>query len=1063
MKLIELSLRNSTAVIVGIILTLLFGFLAFTRIPIQLNPSIESPYITVETLYPGASAIEVEQEVTQRMEEKLAAVENLREMRSTSSEGMSEIILKFDWGVNKENAQLDVLQKRNLVEDLPDDAEEPQILTVNRREQLTIMWLYLYSESLDVNQMRQVADDVIIPQFGRVPDVANIRVGGGAEREIHVLVDLAGIAARDLTLDEIADTLTQENRNLRGGKIDKGPSRLVVRTLGQYGNLEEIRNTVVKNGPDGPVRIEDIAQVRDSFKDSDFHVRVNGRPTVSMGVVQQIGGNTLDLAGNIKKVVAQLNPGLKARGLEIRVSYDSSAYIWKAIYQLRDNLVLGSILATAVLWIFLGSLTSTAIIGITIPICMVGTFILLIVFGRSVNVVSLAGLAFASGMILDNGIVVLENIYRHRRDLGKPILIAARDGAMEVWAPIDAATLTTLAVFIPILFIQEQAGQLFRDLAYAISFAVGISMITAITVVPMFASRWMGRLRVKNPEPDDKVSTRPLSFSEQIHSVIDPVFLGVGGLVATIFYSIVGAGIRSIMAGCLIILVIFGVFWVSLSQIPAAEYLPRGNENFILGMIKLPAGMSVEGADNQLTKMEEKVLSMPQVDRTFFLLMRDMPFFGVILKDDVTSKEEIQGLIQEFTNHGSKVYPFPDVIPIIFQAPVFARGSTSGKSVSIDISGPDLRRLQELSNQLSDQLRGLDGVVMVRPSLDLGNPELQVHPDRERLADLGMTASDVARVVETLVEGRITSLYRAEGGKEYDLTLKALEDQIQDPSDLATVMIPTPNGGKVKIVDVASIEQRLGPVSVERLEQERSATLDVTIRDDVALEKIVDDINKEVIDPLLPNLPITYQIGLSGSADDLVSTMRSLKNSFVLALLIIYLLMAALFRSFFYPFIIMFSVPLAMTGAFFAISFFEVEFNVITMLGFILLAGVVVNNAILIVQVTLTGVREGLTHVEAIEQAVRLRIRPIFMTSVTSVLGMLPMSFGQGAGVDLYNGLGVSVIGGLTASTLFTLILIPVLLRIFLFTRDSIAISLGWEEHTEFGTAKRLAELDAKV
>ncbi|MCA9447534.1 MAG: efflux RND transporter permease subunit, partial [Candidatus Omnitrophica bacterium] len=1005
MKLIEISLRNSTAVVVGIILTLLFGFLAFTRIPIQLNPSIESPYITVETIYPGASAIEVEQEVTQRMEEKLAAVENLREMRSTSSEGRSEIILKFDWGVNKDNAQLDVLQKRNLVEDLPDDVEEPQILTVNRREQLTVMWLFLDSETLDVNQMRQIADDVIVPQISRIPDVANIRIGGGAEREIHVLVDLAAIAARDLTLDEIADALSRENRNLRGGKIDKGPSRLVVRTLGQYTSLEEIRETVVKNGESGPIRIKDIAQVRDSFKDADFHVRVNGRPTVSMGVVQQIGGNTLELAESVKKVIAELNPGLKARGLEIKTSYDSSVYIWKAIYQLRDNLILGSILATAVLWIFLGSLTSTVIIGLTIPICMVGTFILLIAFGRSVNVVSLAGLAFASGMILDNGIVVLENIYRHRRDLGKPILIAARDGAIEVWAPIVAATLTTLAVFIPILFIQEQAGQLFRDLAYAISFAVGISMITAITVVPMFASRWLGRLRVKNPKPGDRVSTRPLSFSEKVHKVVDPFFLLIGSFVARIFYGIVGAGLRSVIPALLIIFVTLGMFFWSLALIPSAEYLPQGNENFILGMIKLPAGMSVEGADEQLAKMEAKVLSLPQVDRTFFLLMRDMPFFGVILKEDVTEKEEIQGLIGDLTAYGRQIYPFPDVVPIIFQAPVFARGTTSGKSVSIDVSGPDLKRLQELCNRLSDQLRGLDGVIMVRPSLDLGNPELQVHPDRERLADLGMTASDVARVVETLVEGRITSLYRAEGGKEYDLTLKALETQIKDPSDMATVMIPTPSGDKVRIVDVASIRQRLGPVSVERLEQERSATLDVTIRDDVPLEKMIDDINQKVIDPLVPQLPIEYQIGLSGSADDLVSTMHALKNSFLLALMIIYLLMAALFRSFFYPFIIMFSVPLAMTGAFLGIRLAGVEFNVITMLGFILLAGVVVNNAILIVQVTLTGVRDGLTHVDAIEQAVRLRIRPIFMTSVTSVLGMIPMSFGHGTGVDLYNGL----------------------------------------------------------
>ncbi len=1073
MILISASLKNGTAVVVGILLVILSGYLAFTRIPIQLNPTIDSPFITVETLYPGASALEVEQEITNRLEEKLAAVENLREMRSSSREGVSEVVLKFDWGINKDLAQLDVLQKINLAEELPEDAEEPQILTVNRREQSTVLWLFFKTDALDVNQLRRLADDVIIPQIERVPDVETIRRFGGAEREIHVLVDLAAIAARDLALDDVARALARENRNVRGGNIDRGPSRLVVRTLGQYDNLEQIRETVVTSGPNGPIRIRDIGEVRDANEDLEVYVRVNGQPTISLGVVQRIGSNTLQIAEDVKKLLERLNESLASRGAEIKISYDSSVYIWGAIDQLIRNLLLGAALATMILWFFLRSMTSTLIVGVTIPICMMATFVCLIVFGRSVNVVSLAGLAFAGGMIVDNGIVVVENIYRHRTELGKSILLAARDGAREVWAPIVASTLTTLAVFIPVLFIQERAGQLFRDLAYAIAFSVGLSAVAAITIAPMLCSRWLSRLPARvfvgqgakgiaDTGGEEDLHSGGFPPAVWLHKLIDPILGAFGGAIGGFFLGVVRLGVRRLsFALALIALVGAGFFW-SLRLIPPAEYLPRGNENFILGMIKLPAGMSPKGSEELLTRMEQKVLAIPELDRTFFVMLRDMPIFGVILQREAASKQRIQEIVADLNGYARSIYPFPDMIPILFQIPVFGRGQGSGKTITLDISGPDLRKLQELTNRCADQLRRLPGVLSVRPTLDLDNPELQVIPDRERLADLGMRASDVAETVETLVEGLTTSLYR-DAGKEYDLVLKALDEQIRNPDDLASVMLSTPSGDKVRLADVARVERRLGPVVVEHVEQMRASSIEVTPLENFPLEQLVDEVKKEVVDPTLAKLPLEYQISLSGTADDLVRTLEALAFSFALALIIIYLLMAALFRSFFYPFVIMFSVPLSMTGALLAIWWMGAEFNVITMLGFILLAGVVVNNAILLVDVTLERVRQGASHGDAVIESVRRRIRPIFMTSITSVLGMLPLAVGQGAGSDLYSGLGVAVIGGLTLSTLFTLVLIPILLKIFMSLRDGIALWIGREELTEAGTARRLAELDAQM
>jgi HAE1 family hydrophobic/amphiphilic exporter-1 len=1092
MKLIDQSLRNSTGVLVGMILVALFGYLAIVTIPVQLNPTIESPFITVETTYPGASATEVEQEITRPLEEKLAAVEDLREIRSTSSEGSSSISLKFDWGVNKDLAGLAVLKKLNLVEELPDDADEPQILYVNRRDEERFMFAYL-DPDMPIIQLWQLVDDQIRSRLERVKDVAAVQVFGGAEREVHVLLDLPALAARDVTLDEVAAALARENRNVRGGKIDRGATRLIVRTVGQFQNLDQIGQVAVKSGPAGPVRVRDIATVEDAGKDIDVNVRINGKPALVLAFVKQTGGNTLETAGLVKAEIDRINAQMRSRGIEIKIAYDASEYIREAIEQVQFNLVLGAILATAILWAFLRSVASTVIIGLTIPVCMVGTFVCLAAAGRSVNVISLAGLAFASGMIVDNGIVVIENIYRHRTELGKPILRAAREGAAEVWAPIVASTLTTLAVFIPILFIKQEVGQLFRDIAYSIAFAVALSAVAAITIVPMFCSRLLGALRVRKGVRDlaEETGLESVGMEDErdsgetgeddaagpvlkgfhpayrLHRLVDPIFGAVGRAVGRVFIAFNERAMKSMTLRLGFVAAIVGLFLLSLKLVPPAEYLPTGNRNFVLGTFKLPAGLSLEGTEAILRDMEEEVLALPELERTFFVVLRGQPLFGMIVKESMASKRQIQDLIGRLNAFASEQYPFPDVFAFVFQVPVF--GGSQGKSITIDIRGPELRKIDEIANRLQGELMQTPGVMRVQKALDLDNPELQVYPDRERLADLGMTGSDVAEAVETMVEGRIVSLYR-EGGKEYDLKVKAAEGQIVDPQALGSVSIATPGGGKVKLADVARIQRQLGPLQIARMEQERSTSLQVQIAEDHPLEEVIDRVRESIIDPTMAALPFEYTISLSGTADDLAKTIAAMMNSFLLALLIIYLLMAALFRSFLYPLIIMFTVPLAMTGAFLALAMTHwpgvsslispVEFNVITMLGFVLLAGVVVNNAILIVDVTLNLVREGRGHGVAIVEAVRRRIRPIFMTSVTSVLGMLPMALGSGSGTELYNGLGIAVVGGLTISTLFTLLLIPVLLKLCLDLRDGIATRLGKPHWTERESAKALQELD---
>lgn len=1030
MKIVDFSVRNGTGVVVGMILVILFGILALGRIPVQLNPTIDRPIISVETQYPGAAPMEVESEVTQRQEQKLAAVENVRKMRSFSSEGRSEILLEFDWGVNKDLAGIDVLKKLSLVQDLPENLEAPQVTATNSEEQQSIVRVTVKA-NMPINEQREFLEDRIGPEIERVPGVGSVRWYGGSRREIQVRLDLGALESRQISINEVLQAIARENQTMRGGKIEEGNSRMLVRTVGQFTSMEDIRRIIIKNGPDGQIRMSDIAEVVDTFKDTERVGRNFGEPAIFMSVSKKSGANTLDVVEAVKTEIARVNKELEPINMELQLTYEASEYIWDSIREVRNNLIYGAILATAVLLVFLRSFSATFAIGLTIPVCTIGTFVLLAAAGRSVNVISLAGLAFASGMVVDDGIVVVENIIRHRHELRSDPVKAARLGTDEVWAPVLISTLTTMAVFVPILFIQEEAGQLFRDIAYSISFAVGLSSIASITVVPMIASRFMRDHGAPRAESGPAATVPSPAEGAPAHlprpTWLDRLFMPldwVGGLVGIFFTKVVDWGVRKKLFRLAIVAAIIGIFFASLKLIPPAEYMPQSQSKFIFGSMVMPSGMSLEGTDRIAKRIEDWVLKLPDLQRVFFVIYRERPFFGIFPSKETASSARIQKIVDDLDVYGKAVLP-SDVR-------VFAsRGSdygfrSSGKGITMDLRGPDLDTIKDLSQRLDDRLTAMPEVRSVSSSLNVANPELQVRPDRDRLADLGLTSRDLAVVVETFLEGSRASLYR-EGGKEYDLVVRARRGQILHPDALRGATIKTPKGEVVRLDEVAKIEKHLGPVTIERLEQERVISLMVNIRDDVPLQTFIEKARREVVEPFQTTIPPAYRVEFSGSADDLTRTIKALTVSFILALIINYLLMAALFESFLHPLIIMFSVPLAMTGAFLGISLMGAEFNVITMLGLILLSGIVVKNGVLLVEFALREVREGVEAHEAIIEALRLRMRPIFMTSATTVLGMLPLALGHGEGTELYNGLGIAVVGGMILSTIFTLILIPLL------------------------------------
>jgi len=715
----------------------------------------------------------------------------------------------------------------------------------------------------------------------------------------------------------------------------------------------------------------------------------------------------------------KLNLEMKDKGVAIYESYDSSDYIWESIWFVVSNLSLGTALAIVALILFLRSFRTTFAIGISIPIVILSGFILLNVFGRSLNIVSLAGMAFAIGMVVDNAIVVLENIYRHLQ-MGKERMQAAFDGAVEVWGAILASTLTTLAVFIPIMFVKEESGQLFKDIAIAISVSVFVSLIVSVTMIPMLAARFLG----VGTMFEGTLGQKLIAYSR-----IDAGGRRVRGFFLRVVETLSNMSLARKLAVAGIIVALAAA---TVPLTPKMEYLPKGNRNLIFIIFKPYVGTNMETIQKFSDIIGEKVLAVPEVRYIFHVVSDRFTGIGARVKDDY--RLDIARVTQKInkTIHGNPGFRHVAA----FQTALFSR--ILGSDMEIEIRGTDLDTIARISERIQKQLYGVEGVLFVRSNLETGSPEYQVHIDRERAADLKLAVSDIAEVVETLVAGKLATLYKT-GGDEYDITLKGADEAFQNRHSLENIMIYTEDGIPVRLDSIAKIIETTGPSQVNHIEMDRAVSLSVTKDRETPLQAMVEAINREALDPVRKTLGYGYSISISGSASDLEQTARSLSGSFALAVIIVYLLMAALFESFVYPLIIMFSVPLAASGAILGVAVTGSELNVLTMLGFIILTGIVVNNAILLIHQTVRNRREeGMPEREAVIEAVRARIRPIFMSSVSTVFGMLPLVARGGAGSELYSGLAAAIIGGLAISTLFTLALIPTLYLALVDVRDAL-------------------------
>ncbi len=1027
MGVIERAVKLPVTVTVGAVLVILFGIISLYRVPVQLTPDVEKPKITVRTDWPGASPEEVEKEIIIPQEDKLKSIEGLLEMESNSNDSQGNVILTFEIGTDLDGALLRVSNKLNLVPDYPDTVEKPIILTA-AEEKRGIAYFILtktHGDPTGIQFEKTYAENFIKPRLERVPGVALIQVFGGRDRELQVILKPDALAFYRLTVNDVVTALRKENANTSAGDFDEGKRRYILRVLGEYRVPRDVEDVVIKRIDGSAITVGDVARVVLGYGEEDIVVKERSYSTIVFKVVQSADTNVLAIMGGLKKTIQDLNENyLAARNMELRQVYDSTKYIYASIDRVRQNIYVGGALAVLVLLLFLRNFSSILVITTAIPISTIGTFLMLTLFGRNINVVTLAGLSFAIGMVVDCAIVVLENIFR-RHQAGEPRFEAALKGTQEVMGAIVASTLTTIAVFVPIVFVKEEAGQLFRDIAIAISSAVFLSLLVSMTIIPTMSARILKR-----------VST-PHGIGKLLPWVGSKIVQGITALVSLL--------LRQVWSRLLTVVTLTGLALVTaFVLIPDAEYLPEGNRDFIYAILLPPPGYNKTQLDQIIGGVAEELrpyweaktgspeaekLKGPPIEDFFYVARPASIFIGTHARVETRARELIP-LLRE------KVSKIPGFYAVVLQASLFEQGLGEGRSIDVEITGPDLEKLIQIGKEIFGKTNTLIPGSQIRPipSLDLGNPEIQVVPDREKASKVGLTASDIGITLDALLDGAIVDDYLYDG-EEIDLVLKGEDDLLNRTQDFEQILIETPQAGLVPLNSVSSLRLVSGPSQINHIEQQRAIVIRIVPPTEVSMEKAMRIITGDVVAPILARgeLGKFNQIRLAGTADDLSKTREALKWNFVLALLITFLLMSALFENFLYPLVIMFSVPLAGAGGFLGLwlvnRFLSAQpLDILTMLGFVILIGIVVNNAILIVHQSLNFIRnENMDPQKAIIESVRIRIRPIFMSTTTSIFGMAPLVFFPGAGSELYRGLGSVVIGGLSVSTIFTLVLIPCL------------------------------------
>jgi len=1023
MDIVSFSIKKPVTILVGIILVVLFGVISLQTLPYQLSPTVVEPVITVTTTWRGATPYEMEREIIEEQEKTLKGIPGLNEMESEAFNGQGSISLTFKLGTNVDDALLRVSNKLNEVPSYPEGVDKP-IINATGAATSPVIWTILKSNETNprhIETYRTFFENEVRQHLERVEGVADLFIGSGVDEEMHIIVQPQQLAAYGLTINDVINAVRGENVNVSAGNLGVGRRDFRIRTTGEFNSEADIADVILVSTGEKRVTIGDVAHIQRGYSKRESTVIHNGKGGIAVGIKPEPGTNILEMTERVEEVVQWLNAEkLAPHDIAFEWVYDQRRYINSAIDLIKQNILIGGMLAVIVLLVFLRSIRSTLVVATSIPISIIGTFIFMNAMGRNLNVISLAGIAFAVGMLVDNAIVVIENIDRHRK-MGKSAFEAAYDGTREVWGAIIASTLTTVAVFLPVVFIQEEAGQLFRDIAIAVVAAVSLSLVVSMTVIPMFSYKLFS------------VTTKKAKKGEG--------FLArFGTRLATYIMHIVSLATRNwaTRIGTVALLILLALGSVFLLM-PQTDYLPQGNRNFVLSILVPPPGLSQQERQDigeKLFVMAEPHLKKehdgyPGILNMFYVGRESIMLFGAM----ATDWDRAADLLPLFRR---MIYSIPGMFGVSMQAGIFQSRIGRSRTVDVDISGDDLDQIVKVAGMMFGKAKEVMPDTQVRPipSIELSYPEVKIVPNRERLKANNMSASDLGIALDVLMDGRIVGDFKQEGKKTIDLVLKTDDELINTPEALYQSQIATPGGRVVPVASLSDLERTTGMTQIRHLERNRTVTLQMTPPLELPLQTAMEEIEAKIINPVREmGLLKGLSIRMSGAADKLTETREALKWNFILAAAIAYLLMASLFGNFIYPLIIMLTVPLAGAGGFIGLKLLNLlsstpqPMDILTMLGFVILIGIVVNNAILIVHQALNNVHyNNMGYREAVLESTKSRLRPIYMSATTSVFGMLPLVLFPGSGSELYRGLGSVIIGGLAVSTIFTVFVIPSIL-----------------------------------
>lgn len=1007
MSISHLAVKRPVFTLMIAVTMIVMGLVSLARLPVALLPDLTFPFAVVVAEYPNVGPFEVESQVTRPIEEAVATVANVKNVSSITLTGQATVIAEFNWGTDMDFAVLGMRERVDLIRSLlPDGITAIRIFRYDPTQE-PIMQINVGGR-LTEDAVRAFADDVVKPRLERLEGVASVSVEGGREREIHVYVDPTRLEQHGVTYQQVKAALSMSNLNLPGGKIQENGTEWIVRTVGEFERVQDVAQAVVHASPAGVVRLGDVATVVDGYKDTQRLSRLNGTPSITVSVQRESTGNTAATSARVHQEVERIRQEY-GRDVDLQIIVDEARFIRSSIRSLAENAVLGAFFASLVLFLFLRNWITTLIVLTTMPTSAVATFAMLYFSGTSLNMLSLGGFALGIGMLIDNGIVVLENIFR-RRELGDPPAVAAAEGGQEVGRALLASTITTVAIFLPVVFIEGLASELFRDLSYAVAFSIAMSLITAITLVPMLSARWLSPAAAGGGGADAAVMDA------------DPLAPGPGlfGRFLARYARMLDGILQRRWIVVLVVVGLVGGAVAGASRL-GMEFMPAMDTGEFLVDVEMPPGTALAETDRIVRRLEEYLASeVPEVQNILSSVGGSRPdraSLRVVLVDQEERERRTDQVAEQLRRFGAGL-PGAKVSASI--ADMHGGGAGGGGPVEVRFKGDDLDELALLAERVAEKMRAIPGLREVTTSLSQARPELQVRVDRNRAAAVGLNVFQVASALRTAVEGEVVTRFRVEGD-EIDVRVRLDEAFRSRPADLERIMIDTPLGIQVPLVDVARVEQGESPVEITRDSQARVVRVNAHLfeRD---LGSAMAEVRRLVAGEVLPR---GTSVDYGGEDEQMREAFSDLGVALILAVVLVYIILAAQYESLTQPFIIMFTMPLAFVGGIWGLVVTGRPLSVPAFIGLIMVVGIVLNNGIVLVDYINQLRERGMDRRTALLAGCRTRLRPVLMTTATTVLAMMPLALGLGEGSEIQSPIAIVTIAGLVLSTMLTLALVP--------------------------------------